>query len=100
MTYLFPLVFNASFLRKGPVIRFFFKLIAYPTPMGAITPLFAGTSPEVQHLNGEYFTQWARVGTPRSNDPILGTELWTWLEEQVEGREYLDEIRVQVASLD
>ena len=66
--------------------------------MGAVTSLYAGTSPEVENLNGEYFTQWARLGTPRSNDPQLGKELWTWLEEQVEGREYLNGIRAQTAS--
>ncbi|KAF9652077.1 NAD(P)-binding protein [Thelephora ganbajun] len=79
--------------------QFLFKLVLYPTPMGAITPLYGGTSPEVENLNGEYLTQWARLGTPRSNDPVLGKELWTWLEEQVEGREYLVTIRVEVASL-
>ena len=68
--------------------------------MGAITPLYGGTSPEAENLNGEYLTQWARVGTPRSNDPVLGKELWTWLEEQVEGREYLTTIRANNASLD
>ena len=67
--------------------------------MGAITPLYCGTSPEVETLNGEYLTQWARLGTPRSNDPVLGRELWTWLEEQVESREYLATIRAKVASL-
>ena len=82
------------------MFRFLLKLVTYPTPMGVITPLYAGTSPEVERLNGEYLTQWARVGTPRSNDPILGRELWTWLEEQVEGREYINEIRAQTASLD
>ena len=67
--------------------------------MGAITSLYAGTSPEVENLNGKYFSQWARLSTPRSNDPQLGNSLWTWLEEQVEGREYLNEIRAQSASL-
>jgi len=75
-------------------------LILYPTQMGIITPLYGGTAPEVENLNGEYLTQWARVGTPRSNDPVLGRELWTWLEEQVEGREYLTKIRAKTASLD
>jgi hypothetical protein len=65
--------------------------------MGAITPLYGGTSPEVENLNGEYLTQWDRVGKPRSNDPELGKELWTWLEEQVEGREQLNEIRTQTS---
>ncbi|KAF9783762.1 NAD-binding protein [Thelephora terrestris] len=84
---------------NNPVFRFFFKLVTYPTPMGAITPLYAGTSPEAENLNGEYLTQWHRVGTPRSKDPVLGKELWTWLEEQVAGREYLNKIRAQIASL-
>ena len=75
------------------------NMVLYPTPMGIITPLYGGTSPEVENLNGEYLTQWARVGTPRSNDPVLGRELWTWLEEQVQGREYLATIRSKIASL-
>jgi hypothetical protein len=72
-------------------------MITYPTAMGVIGPLYAGTSPEVENLNGVYVTQWDQVGTPRSNDPELGKELWTWLEEQVEGREYLGKIRAQTA---
>lgn len=61
------------------------RLITYPTPHGALTQLWAGTSPEAASLNGKYLIPWARVGTPRSNDPELGKELWTWLEEQVAG---------------
>ena len=83
---------------KGAVNQFFTGLALYPTPMGVITPLYAGTSPEIENLNGEYLMPWARVGTPRSNDPVLGRELWTWLEEQVEGREYLVTIRAKTAS--
>ena len=67
--------------------------------MGPITPLYGGTSSELENRNGEYLVPWARVGNPRSNDPALGRELWTWLEEQVEGREYLTTIRAKVASL-
>jgi len=59
------------------------RIILYPTPQGALTPLWAGTSPEAADLNGEYLIPWARVGKPRSNDPELGRELWTWFEEQV-----------------
>jgi len=66
--------------------------------MGVITPLYAGTSPEVETLNGDYLMPWARLGTPRSNDPVLGRELWTWFEEQVEGREYLATMRAEAAS--
>ena len=82
---------------KGPVNQFLIKLILYPTPMGAITPLYGGTSPEVGNLNGEYLVPWAQVGIPRSNDLILGKELWMWLEGQVEGREYLAKIHTSTA---
>ena len=66
--------------------------------MGPITPLYGGTSAELENLNGEYLIPWARVGTPRSNDLVLGKELWRWLEEQVEGGEYLAAIRAKIAS--
>ena len=64
--------------------------------MGPITSLYGGTSPELETRNGEYLVPWARVGTPRSNDPVLGRELWKWLEEQVEDREYLAAMRAKV----
>ncbi|KAH7927977.1 NAD(P)-binding protein [Leucogyrophana mollusca] len=53
---------------------------------GALTQLYAGTSPEGAALNGKYLVPWARVGAPRADtqDPQLGKELWTWLEEQVQ----------------
>ncbi|THH03617.1 hypothetical protein EW145_g6137 [Phellinidium pouzarii] len=55
-----------------------------PTPMGAITQLYAGTAPEGKNLNGEYLIPWARVGKPREDvlDEKLGEKLWNWLEEQ------------------
>jgi hypothetical protein len=86
-----PLI--VSIPRKGAAARLVSNLILYPTPMGVMTPLYGGTSPEVENLNGEYLVPWARIGVPRSNDPVLGRELWTWLEEQVEGREYLAAVR-------
>ena len=89
---------HVSTPHKGAVSQFFIGLILYQTPMGAITPLYGGTSPEVENLSGKYLVPWARVGTPRSDDPVLGKELWTWLEEQVEGREYLATIRAKTAS--
>ncbi|KAF9780976.1 NAD(P)-binding protein [Thelephora terrestris] len=68
---------------EGPRLQFFARLVLYPTSQGALTQLWAGTSPEGADLNGEYLVPWARVGKPRSNDPSLGKELWNWLEEQV-----------------
>ncbi|TFK40535.1 hypothetical protein BDQ12DRAFT_647563 [Crucibulum laeve] len=59
----------------------------YPADMGALTQLWAGTSHEGVGLGGKYLIPWAKIGVPReeSLDPQLGKDLWTWLEEQVEG---------------
>ncbi|KAF5382757.1 hypothetical protein D9615_002891 [Tricholomella constricta] len=58
----------------------------YPTPYGALTQLWAGTTKEGAEFNGKYLVPWARIGTPRpdAEDPVLGKQLWEWLEEQVE----------------
>ena len=33
--------------------------------------------------HSQYLIPLAKFGEPRSNDPVLGQELWEWLEEQV-----------------
>ncbi|THH29485.1 hypothetical protein EUX98_g4720 [Antrodiella citrinella] len=55
-----------------------------PTALGAITQLYAGTSPEGKHLNGKYLIPWARVGKSRDDmqDEKISGRLWEWLEEQ------------------
>ncbi|KAJ8585184.1 NAD(P)-binding protein [Rhizopogon salebrosus TDB-379] len=60
-------------------------VLLYPTPQGALTQLYAATSPEAASLNGKYLVPWARVISPRpgTQDPQLGQALWDWLEEQV-----------------
>jgi len=52
---------------------------------GALTQLWAGTSPEGLELNGKYLVPWARVGVPNpiSDDTKLAKDLWIWVEEQV-----------------
>ena len=35
------------------------------------------------NLSFQYLIPLARFGEPRSNDPVLGRELWEWFEEQV-----------------
>ncbi|KAF9559167.1 NAD(P)-binding protein [Agrocybe pediades] len=64
---------------------FFTQLVLYPTPYGALTQLYAGTSREGADLNGEYLIPWARIGhaNPAAEDRKLGEELWKWMEEQV-----------------
>lgn len=71
---------------KSSFNQFLMRVLLYPAPRGALTQLWAGTSPETGNLSGEYLIPWARVGKPRSNDPELGRELWTWFEEQIANR--------------
>ncbi|KAF8158077.1 NAD(P)-binding protein [Crassisporium funariophilum] len=60
--------------------------ILYQASYGALTQLWAGTSPQAAELNGKYLIPWARVGSPnpRTDDPKLAGELWKWMDEQVE----------------
>jgi len=68
------------------ITTFWFSWMLYQPRFGALTQLWAGTSPEGLTMNGKYLRPWARVGTahPDSQDLELGKQLWTWLEEQVE----------------
>lgn len=62
------------------------KLISYPTPMGAISSLYAATAPEAARLNGGYLAPWARVKNPRSDhvgNIQAEDKLIAWLEEQL-----------------
>ncbi|KAF8885697.1 hypothetical protein CPB84DRAFT_125022 [Gymnopilus junonius] len=68
------------------VENFVLKAILYPANYGALTQLWAGTSPEGAQLNGKYLIPWAREGIPNpaTDDPKLAEDLWKWLEEKVE----------------
>jgi len=70
---------------RDSFVGYILDLILYPSPMGAITQLWAGTSPEGADFNGKYLIPWARIGTiPNgAEDPAVGRKLWDWLEEQV-----------------
>ena len=95
----------------GLAMKIFGRLITYPTSYGAITSLYAGTTPAAAELNGkvgiilasgicpwlvnlftrnqkiiiQYLTAWARVTPPHKKalDPELEKKLWEWCEEQV-----------------
>jgi retinol dehydrogenase-12 len=60
--------------------------ITYPTHLGALTQLWAGTSPEGIAMSGKYLWPWAREGTmpAGAGDVKLQEEVWKWCEEQVE----------------
>lgn len=68
-----------------PIEASLLNLMLYDVSYGALTQLYAGTAPEAVELNGKYLIPWARLAQPNpvSQDPKLGGELWTWLEEQV-----------------
>ncbi|KAF9479836.1 NAD(P)-binding protein [Pholiota conissans] len=70
----------------GKFLMFFLELTLWDAPYGALTQLWAGTSPEGANLNGKYLIPWARIGTGNKagNDPKLQGDLWKWLEEQTE----------------
>jgi len=52
---------------------------------GAITSLYAGTTPQAGELNGKYLTAWARITLPskKAINKELEKRLWDWCEEQV-----------------
>ncbi|KAJ7756412.1 NAD-binding protein [Mycena maculata] len=58
--------------------------ISYNTTRGALTPLYAATSPEILNANGKYLIPWARIGNPHQGtlNVELGAKLWSWLEEE------------------
>ncbi|KAJ7863927.1 NAD-P-binding protein [Mycena leptocephala] len=63
--------------------RFLIELALYPTPYGALTQLWAGTTDEGAKLGGKYLLPWARIGNNQSSTSTAEKALWTWLEEQV-----------------
>jgi len=69
----------------SPFEYFVLNAMLYPVSYGALTQLWAGTSPQGAELNGKYLIPWARVGqaTSAANDAKASEELWVWLEEQV-----------------
>jgi len=66
----------------------FLQRFLFITPeQGAITQLYAGTSPEVveKNLNGKYLIPYARVYEPSTyaKDEQLGIQLWDHLEKEL-----------------
>ncbi|KAG8951659.1 hypothetical protein FRC03_012478 [Tulasnella sp. 419] len=56
----------------------------FPAPMGALTQLWGGTSPDTKDYNGEFLIPWARLGT--AGNYVLqegqGEVLLGWIEQQ------------------
>ncbi|EIN12452.1 NAD(P)-binding protein [Punctularia strigosozonata HHB-11173 SS5] len=70
---------------SGSVFKAVTQPLLFPASYGALTQLWAGTSPEGRELGGKYLIPWARVGVPYApaNDPARGRDLWAWMEEQI-----------------
>ncbi|TDL26765.1 NAD(P)-binding protein [Rickenella mellea] len=66
--------------------RAILKIISYPVPFGALTPLYAATHPDGANWNGKFFVPWARKGelSKSALNPQLGRDLWAWMEEQID----------------
>ncbi|KIY43464.1 NAD(P)-binding protein [Fistulina hepatica ATCC 64428] len=66
-------------------LKLMLKPMLHPARMGALTQLYAATSPDVASSNGEYFIPWGRRGqcNPASLDPEVGDKLWSWLDNEV-----------------
>jgi hypothetical protein len=70
-------------------VQWFSNFLLFPTPMGAISQLFAGTSPTLKKADsGKYFIPWAREAKPRkgTQDPVLADKLWNYLEKETAGK--------------
>ncbi|KAJ6482235.1 NAD(P)-binding protein [Mycena vulgaris] len=64
---------------------FLTQWILYHVSLGALTQLYAGTTPEALQLSGKYMIPWARVGKAHadSDNPEQAAKLWDWLDVQV-----------------
>lgn len=74
---------------SGAFLEWLGGILLFPTPMGAITQLFAGTSPSLTRKDsGKYFIPWAREAIPYkgTQDPKLAEKLWTYLETDTAGK--------------
>lgn len=72
-----------------PFLRWLAQWLLFPTPMGAITQLYAGTSPKLTRAdNGKYFIPWAREAIPRKGvqDIALAEKLWAYLDKETVGK--------------
>jgi len=61
-----------------------FGWLFWTASYGALTPLYAGVSPETVDYDGKYLIPWAREGAmrPEAQNIELGERLWNWLEAE------------------
>ncbi|KAF8603277.1 NAD-binding protein [Ceratobasidium sp. AG-I] len=61
------------------------EVLQWDCSYGALTQLYAATTPNAAGLNGKYLVPWARHDVPRhdTQDALACQMLWEWLEAQV-----------------
>ena len=72
----------------------------YPSNMGAITPMYAGTCPELKGGDsGGYFIPWARRGrsSKETRNVVLAMRLWEFIGKDV--KRHLLEHRTRIDHL-
>ncbi|KZT54674.1 NAD(P)-binding protein [Calocera cornea HHB12733] len=82
-----PGIIRTELLRHSPFFRAILNWSMFdPDPEGALTQLYAGTSPETAGAHGEYFIPLARLGVSRPDtyDEEAGRRLWEWVERVTE----------------
>ncbi|KIJ39325.1 hypothetical protein M422DRAFT_257937 [Sphaerobolus stellatus SS14] len=69
------------------------KALLKPTPMGALTQLYAGTMPEAGNEPGGYFIPWARVSEqkPRLKNVELQMRFKEWVDAELRAFEEASE---------
>lgn len=85
---LHPGAIRTELQRHSPlsgVAKLLLDWVFWPAPYGALTQLYAGTTPEGLELSGKYLSPFARLSKSRADtqDEDAGKRLWAWLEEQV-----------------
>lgn len=68
----------------GSFFKFLLSFVMNDPWKGALTQLFAGTSPTLTKRDtGKYFIPWARAESPHEGiqDPALADKLWDFLEK-------------------
>jgi len=70
-------------------MQWFISIFLHEPWKGALTQLFAGTSPTLTKKDsGKYFIPWAREAPPKAGvqDPALAEKLWDFLEKETAGK--------------
>ncbi|KAJ7476685.1 NAD(P)-binding protein [Mycena latifolia] len=83
---LHPGLIKSGIQRHGPGILKFVKTLAFsPTPVGAYTQLWAGTTASPEEINGKYFLPVGKATPPggRTGDKELAAEVMEYLKAAV-----------------